>query len=163
MKQNIEINIENNNLKKLVIEVLQRIPDKLPFISVFTCKYDVKDDTGGEVNEENNILLDIKILEKGKDYAVGVIAHEFAHTHLMHGYLGRDFASKNRGTQFSEMDADLLACKWGFKKEIKIVRKNVIRWYKKSWEKLEKSTKNSSLSLKPEYKKKQDNWFKLAK
>jgi len=159
MKQEVKISIRDNNLKRLVKKVLKRIPEKLPPIYVFISKYDAKDKTDGEVDENNDVLLDPKILINGEDYVIGVIAHEFAHAYLQHGLLGRSFEDKNRGNVFAEMDADLLACKWGFEKEIRIVRGDFIREFKKSYEEHEKIF---PFSLKPKFKKKQDKWFKLV-
>jgi len=156
MKQNIKIEIERP-LKELIIEVLQRIPVKLLSIGIYEAKW--SDDADGEVDEENNVLLNSKILNKGKNYAMGVIVHELAHRHLKHGYLSRNFKNKNRGgNEFDEMDADLLACDWGFKKEIRIARKNYIKIFKEGFEKLEK---NNHLPLKTKYKKKQEKWFNI--
>ncbi len=68
---------------------------------------------GAHVDEEN-IYLDSDLLKEPKDVAIGTIAHEFAHLFLGHAA---------PGSLQNEYEADTLAEKWGFKKQIKAMRK----------------------------------------
>ena len=97
----------------LVKHVLKLIPDKyiedFPSFSVFESP-----SKWGAYVDEGKIYLGSDLLNEPKDVAVGTIAHEFAHLFL--GHIGP-------GTLQYENEADTLAKKWGFNKQIKVMRK----------------------------------------
>jgi len=97
----------------LVKNVLKRIPESytedFPSFSVS----ESPSEWGAHVDEEN-INLDSDLLNEPKDVAIGTIAHEFAHLFLGHAA---------PGSLQDEYEADTLAKKWGFKKQIKAMRK----------------------------------------
>jgi len=97
----------------LVKHVLKLIPENYTedFPSFSVCESPSK--WGAHVDEEN-INLDPHLLNEPKDVAIGTIAHEFAHLFLGH---------VAPGSLQNEYEADTLAENWGFKKQIKAMRK----------------------------------------
>lgn len=100
-------------MDSLVKHVLTVIPDscaeEFPSFSIF----EAHSPWGAHVDEEN-IYLYSDLLNEPKDVAIGTIAHEFAHLFLGHAA---------PGSLQNEYEADTLAEKWGFKKQIKAMRK----------------------------------------
>ena len=100
-------------MDELVKDVLKLIPESytedFPSFSI----YESPSKWGAHVDEEN-IHLDPDLLNEPRDIAIGTIAHEFAHVFL--GHVGP-------GSLQNEYVADTLAEKWGFKKQIKAMRK----------------------------------------
>ena len=58
------------------------------------------------------ILLDPRLLDMGKDVAIGTLAHEFAHLFLAH---------TGAGSLQGECEASELACQWGFPDDVRVV------------------------------------------
>jgi len=101
-------------IDRLVRHVLKIIPDhyteEFPSFSVFE-RYSR---WGAHVEEEGNIFCDPSLLNLPWDVAIGTLAHEFAHVFLGH---------TGKGGLGDEREADALACRWGFRKQIEAIRK----------------------------------------
>jgi hypothetical protein len=65
------------------------------------------------VDDERNIFCDSSLLNLPSDVAIGTLAHEFAHVFLRQ--------TGKRGLR-DEREADALASRWGFKKQIEAMR-----------------------------------------
>lgn len=96
----------------LIRHVLKMIPEhyteEFPSFSVF----EVYSRWGAHVEEEN-IFCDPSLLNLPRDVAIGTLAHEFAHVFLRH---------TGKGGSGDEHEADALACRWGFRKQVEAMR-----------------------------------------
>ena len=118
-----EYKITDLSFKELIDFVLQSIPDKFekefPNFSI----YEGRVRWGALVTEDSVTFDTYRLVEEcqnDKDVLIGVIAHEFSHVFCEHGiFVNEDFSLK------VEDEADKMAIKWGFKKEIKAFRKKI--------------------------------------
>ena len=98
-------------MNRLVTHVLKMIPDHytedFPSFSVFE-RYSR---LGAHVEEGGNIFCDPSLLNLPWDVAIGTLAHEFAHVFLKH---------TGKGGLGDEREADDLACRWGFRKQMEV-------------------------------------------
>jgi len=80
-------NFEDESFKKLIIDVLQKIPGQglVPDILIFnTCDYSFTNSDAGN-DGANTVWFDLRKLKKEpKKYQMKVIAHELAHLFLGH-------------------------------------------------------------------------------
>ena len=101
------------DMDRLLRRVLKMIPDRytddFPSFSVF----ETYSRWGAHVDKERNIFCDSSLLNLPSDIAIGTLAHEFAHVFLRH--IGK-------GGLRDEREADTLASRWGFKKQIEAMR-----------------------------------------
>jgi hypothetical protein len=93
----------------LITVIPDSYTEEFPSFSVF----EAHSPWGAHVDEEN-IYLDPDLLKEPKDVAIGTIAHEFAHLFLGH---------TGSGSLQQDYEADNLAENWGFKKQIKAMRR----------------------------------------
>jgi len=105
----------------LVRHVLKRIPDSyaegFPSFSVFeSCSPWGAHVERADIEEEGKIFCNPRLVNMAKNVAIGILAHEFAHLFL--GHTGA------RSLQ-CEYQADELACQWGFKKEVRAMRRHL--------------------------------------
>ena len=102
-------------MDSLVRHVLKTIPDcyteEFPSFSVF----ETYNRFGAHCEPEGNIFCDPSLLNLPRDVATGTLAHEFAHLFLRH---------TGEGGLHDEHEADALACRWGFEKEIEALREH---------------------------------------
>lgn len=107
-------------MDSIVRHILEVIPEKyageFPSFSVFEAysPWGAHVEPNGE--GDGIIHCDSKLLSFLKNVAVGILAHEFAHLFLRH---------PDKGGLEDEWQADTLASKWGFKKEVKAMRKHI--------------------------------------
>ncbi|HIC91700.1 MAG TPA: hypothetical protein EYP21_06520 [Syntrophaceae bacterium] len=115
----IEYRVYDQNFKRLVNQVLGRIPDtyeeEFPIFSIYEgyCEW-------GAMVDEQGIVFDVGKLNEeseGDNVAIkGLVAHELAHVFLKHSVLVA------QGKATLEHEADKLAIKWDFKREIEVFR-----------------------------------------
>ena len=112
--------IQSKKLDSLIRYVLSLIPDgnleEFPSFSVFEAysKWGAHYKPGGK--GDGTIYCDPILASESMDVAIGTLAHEFSHLFLRH---------PDKGGLEDEEQADILASTWGFKKEIRALRKNL--------------------------------------
>lgn len=117
----LDYEIEDSNFMKLIHHVLTRISDAyeedFPSFSI----YEGSAKAGAHVMEDY-VIFDIdrlnELCDGDENVEIGIIAHEFAHVYLKHAIAPDD----GRGGLKYEDEADKLASKWGFAKEVEIFR-----------------------------------------
>jgi len=101
-------------MNHLIRHVLKRIPDHyagdFPSFSVF----EAHSPWGAHVDPEGIIFCDPSLLNLPWGVAIGTLVHEFAHVFLGH---------TGKGGLADEREADALARRWGFSKEVDAMRK----------------------------------------
>lgn len=135
----IDFEIKNPRLRKLVEHVLKRIPDEceaeFPPMNIY--EFHSKDCYGGMVGtSEGEIFIYINVEKLNNECPdddapiIGVIAHEFAHAFLDHGLESQEILIRGgvEHPRSYELQADVLATKWGFGREVKAVRKKFGHW-----------------------------------
>jgi hypothetical protein len=107
-------------MDSIVRHILATIPDsyteEFPSFSVFETRSSWEAHVEQDGDAGGIIYCDSSLLQFPRDVTVGILAHEFAHLFLRHD---------GKGGLHDEWEADALASKWGFTKEIKTMRQQM--------------------------------------